>query len=232
MPCAVSEAHNRTGVEPIGRDPTHAPGSSRPPLPPLTPGHPLPSSRHDDHDDHHCVVACRALSVPKALNRLASRGINGTRASRRGPGGAVPSPLRLRPRSGPTKRARVEDRRVSGARAVPIARAATPAGRPTGGATLPPPDEATTTLPCTASTTGDLLDCDCGYVSTFMKRQLLEMYDAHTLHVKRWGLSPRGHSGPAWTGAAPMSEARDRLALNRSTDGGALWRDWSHTPAP
>ncbi|MGH3905722.1 MAG: hypothetical protein ACRDTE_16290 [Pseudonocardiaceae bacterium] len=35
---------------------------------------------------------------------------------------------------------------------------------------------------CTASTTGDLLDCDCGYITDQMKTALLTLLDNHTQH--------------------------------------------------
>lgn len=34
---------------------------------------------------------------------------------------------------------------------------------------------------CAASTTGDLLDCDCGYMTNHMKAQLLTLLEEHTL---------------------------------------------------
>lgn len=37
--------------------------------------------------------------------------------------------------------------------------------------------------PCAASVTGDLLDCDCGFVTTHMKIEILTMLDDHTLHT-------------------------------------------------
>lgn len=37
--------------------------------------------------------------------------------------------------------------------------------------------------PCAASTTGDLLDCDCGYMTDSMKIVILDMLDDHTLHT-------------------------------------------------
>lgn len=48
--------------------------------------------------------------------------------------------------------------------------------------------------PCAAEATGDLLDCDCGYVTLCMKVAILEMRDAHAAHTRnlvtkheRWG---------------------------------------------
>lgn len=37
--------------------------------------------------------------------------------------------------------------------------------------------------PCTASTTGDLLDCDCGHITDTMKITLLDLLDDHTVHT-------------------------------------------------
>lgn len=42
---------------------------------------------------------------------------------------------------------------------------------------------------CTASTTGNLLDCDCGHVTDFMKMHMLSILDEHTLHNIERGLS-------------------------------------------
>lgn len=41
---------------------------------------------------------------------------------------------------------------------------------------------------CTASITRDLLDCDCGHVTDFMKMHILSMLDEHTLHDIERGL--------------------------------------------
>lgn len=38
--------------------------------------------------------------------------------------------------------------------------------------------------PCAAEATGDLLDCDCDYVTLCMKVAILEMRDAHASHAR------------------------------------------------
>lgn len=37
---------------------------------------------------------------------------------------------------------------------------------------------------CVANKTGDLRDCDCGYVSMFMKIRISEEHDGHQLHTQ------------------------------------------------
>ena len=79
--------------------------------------------------------------------------------------------------------------RVTPAELMPWVGAGTPAAQ-----LVPAPSRAVSAVRtgqglCAAETTGDLLDCDCGYLTHNMKVQILEVWDAHAAHTR-----DRGHA--------------------------------------
>lgn len=84
--------------------------------------------------------------------------------------------------------------RVTPAELMPWVLAGTPAQR------VPAPLRPVSTVctgqgSCAAETTGDLLDCDCGYLTHSMKVQILEVWDAHAAHARDRGHTTRSGSG-------------------------------------